>query len=339
MRQYMTHALLTVLAAGCGYDRSPVPYDLPNALPTESLWVASGSDPALLRFAREQLLASGSKTASATITTSSATLFTINGIAFDTAGTMWVASADDSLLIAFSAAALATSGFTAASRIITPNDESLSSPSAIAFDPHHRLWVANAETGTLARFDPTQFATSGALEPAHVIRGPTRPSALAFDASGSLWVANIRTNNIARYSAAQLADSGFVTPAVVLRPLGKEFTNPSALAFDAAGTLWVSYIGGATIAGFSPNQLSASGTSAPHITISLAGSFGLPAGLAFDADGNLWVVSAEGALHRFAASALLASGSPSPSEELLVHGHTLLSGIAFWPKPRRLPLN
>ncbi|MGH7678865.1 MAG: hypothetical protein ACRENU_10390 [Gemmatimonadaceae bacterium] len=328
-----------VLAAGCGYDRSPGPYDPPNVSHTEGLWVASGSDPALLRFAPEQLLASGSKTASATITTSSATLFTINGIAFDTAGTMWVASADDSLLIAFSAAALATSGFTVASRIISPTDESLSSPSAIAFDPHHRLWVANAETGTLVRFDPAQLVAGGAPRPANVIRGPTRPSGLAFDANGSMWVANIRTNSIAKYSAAQLDDSGFVTPAVLLRPTGSAFLGSSALAFDAAGNLWVAYLGGATIAGFSPAQLAVSGTSAPSIILRPAGSFGLPVGLAFDGDGALWVVTAEGALHRFAASTLLASGAPSPSEELLVRGHTLLSGIAFWPKPRRLPLN
>lgn len=339
MRRHMTYPVLAVLAAGCGYDRQGL-YDPPAASAIEGLWVASGSEPAILGLAPEQLLASGSKTARAIITTSSATLFTVNGIAFDTSGTLWVASADDSRLIAFSAAALAASGFAAASRVVTPIDESLSTPAAIAFDEAHRLWVANAETGTLVRFDAAQLGAGGALKPAHVIRGPTRPSALAFDASGSLWVANIRTSNIARYSAAQLNDTGFVTPAVALRPLGNAFLNASALAFDAAGNLWVAYVGSSTIVAFGPEQQSVSGTLAPRIVLTPAvGSFGLPVGLAFDGDGSLWVVSAEGTLHRFAASALLASGAPAPSEALLLPGHTLLSGVAFWPKPGRLPLN
>ncbi len=331
---------LIALAAGCGYDPGPGPYDPRPASAIEGLWVASAIEPAILGLAPEQLTSSGSKTARSTITTNSATLSTVNGIAFDSAGTLWVSSANDSRLIAFTAAALAESGLAAASRIITPIDESLSLPSAIAFDRQHRLWVSNAETGALVRFDASQLGTSGAPKPAHAIRGPTRPTALAFDASGALWVANIRTNNIARYSTAQLNDTGFVTPAVVLRPIGDAFQNPSALAFDAAGNLWVAYVGSTTIVAFSPEQQSASGTSAPHTTLRPAtGSFNLPVGLAFDANDALWVVSVDGALHRFAASALLASGAPAPSGELLVRGHTLLSGVAFWPKPRRLPLN
>lgn len=332
--------LLLSLAAACGYDGPSGPYEPPGDAAAAGLWVASGSDPAILRFSGDQLVASGARTARTTLTTSSATLFTVNGVAFDTSGTLWIASADDSRLIAFSPADLAVSGATQASRVLTAFDGSMDLPSAIAFDRQHRLWVASLASGALSRFDPAQLRETGAPVPATTIIGPTRPSALAFDASGGMWVANIRTSRVVRYSVAQLEESGALTPEIVLSALANSRLNPSALAFDADGNLWVAYIGSTIVASFAPDQLSATGTPEPRIVLSPApGSFAGPVGLAFDDGGSLWVVSTEGALHRFAPSQLLESGAPVPSTTILVSGHTLLTGIAVWPKPGRLPLN
>jgi sugar lactone lactonase YvrE len=339
MRFKLFVAVLLGIATGCAYDRPAGPGETPVPIPNEGLWIASGSTPAILKLAPDRLHVSGNTNASVAVTTASATLLTVNSVAFDTAGTMWVASADDSRLIALSATALGAAGATVASRIITPAGESLSTPSAIAFDANQRLWVANAETGTLVRYDAGQLATSGAPEPALRIIGPTRPSALAFDASGGLWVANSRTNSIARYSPDQIATSGTVTPGIVLRPLGAAFIGATALAFDAAGTLWVAYPSGNFIAGFSREQLAVSNTSAPKVVLSAAPeSFAVPVGLAFDADGALWIASGDGTLVRYAASSLRTSGAPAPSDALTISGHTALSGIAFWPRPPMLPL-
>lgn len=332
---------LLVVATACSYDSSaPERFDEPISDVNDGLWIASGSSPAILRLAAPQLLAGGRQNPSATVTTSSATLFTINSLAFDRTGTLWVASEDDSLLLAFSPDALAASGFTAASRVIRPTQRSLRAPSAIAFDRLQRLWVANFETGTLVRFDPEQLAASGAPTPAVIISGLSHPTGIAFDAEGSLWVANSRSNTVEKYSGAQLEASGSPTPQVELSAIESSLSTPFALAFDVLGNLWVANVGKRTVVAFSPEALTASGSPAPRVALSsLEGSFGIPVGLAFDAQGSLWVVSGEGALHSFTSATLAATDAPEPSAELLLNGHTLLSGIAFFPVPLGLPIN
>lgn len=333
---------LTAAATACGYDsNAPDQYDtltVPDA--NEGLWIASGSSPAILRLAPTQLLSSGRQIPSATVTTSSATLFTVSGLAFDASGTLWIASADDSLLLAFSPEVLAASGFSVASTVIDPTERSLSAPSAVAFDRLQRLWVANVKTGTVVRFDPGQLAAGGAQTPVVVITGLAQPTALAFDAGGSLWVANSQTNTLVKYSAAQLGASGAPTPQVVLSASESSISNPFALAFDAVGNLWVANVGKSTIVAFAPEALAATGSPLPRIEFSSrTSSSQLPVGLAFDPRGDLWVTSAEGSLLRFAAGDLTETGTPEPTAELFLNGHSLLSGIAFWPTSPGLPIN
>lgn len=72
------------------------------------------------------------------------------------------------------------------------------------------------------------------------------------------------------------------------------FGEPAALAFDAAGSLWVSDIPRNKIASFTESQLSESGFVAPQVVISTLGSsLRNPAGIAFDAEGSLWVAKCE----------------------------------------------
>lgn len=335
--------VLVALAIGCGYDASaPGSYGTPPIVDAnEGLWVVSASDPAILRLAPGQLLSSGRQIPSTTITTSSASLFTFNALAFDAAGTLWIASAEDSLLLAFSPEVLAVSGFSAASTVITPIERSLSTPAAVAFDRRQRLWVANFETGTIVRFDPEQLVLGGAQRPAVMITGLSHPTAIAFDARGALWVADSRANTLVKYSPAQLETSGSPRPEVVLSATEGSLAIPFAIAFDTGGKLWVANLGRSTIVAFGPEQVAATGSPAPQIGLASSGadSFGTPVALAFDAEGSLWVVSADRGLHKFARPALGTTGKPTPSAELLVTGHTLLSAIAFWPRSPGLPLN
>ena len=334
---------LIALSAGCGYDsNAPESYGTPAvADANEGLWIASGINPALLRLAPSQLLSNGRQIASTTVTTSSASLLTINGIAFDDDGTMWVASADDSLVLAFSPDILATSGLSEASTVIAPVEQSLRASAGIAFDQSQRLWVANFTTGTIVRFDRGQLAAGGAQTPAVTISGMSGPTALAFDASGSLWVTNSTAHTLFKYSAAQLERSGSPRPAVVLSAVDSSLSNPFAPAFDAGGRLWVANIGTATIAAFTPEMLAVTGSPTPELEIVSLGdsSFVLPVGLAFDDEGNLWVGGGDDAVYRFAQSTLSPTGKPTPSKQLFLNGRTLLSGIAFWPKVPGLPIN
>lgn len=335
--------LVVAVAAGCGYDSTaPNGYTPPSAPLNDGLWTASGSPSAILRLDPTQLSGSGDRAPATAVTTPSARLFQLNSIAFDTDGTMWVASQEDSALLEFSPSALASSASVAATAVITSKEGSLSGPTGLAFDRQHRLWVANYSNGSLVRFDRAQLASGGAQAPAVVLSDPVHhPTALAFDAAGSLWVSDNHSNKIAKYLATQLETSAaFPAPAAFLSTNGTSLVNPGGLAFDASGNLWVANAGSQRIAAFSPEQLATTGSPFPHIVLTpAAGSVNLPEGLAFDADGSLWVMNGDGVLEKFGSTALGSSGSVAPTVRLALTGHVLFWSVAFWPKPPGLPLN
>ena len=335
-----TVALLFAISTSCGYDSTSPIYNPPVVLSNIGLWTSSGSPSEILRLEPTQLNGSGNLTARTAINTSSSTLFTLNSIAFDTDGTMWVASQDDSTLLSFAPAKLGASGSVDASTFIESTDGSLSGPAGLAFDRQHRLWVANFSNGTLVRFDRGQLAAGRTQIPAIVINGPGHPTGLAFDASGALWMSDSRSNKIVKYSAEQLETSGFLTPAVVLSPLGTTLVNPTGLAFDASGNLWVANSGSQRIVKFSSEQLAATGSPVPQTILTpAAASAYFPEGLAFDSDGSLWVITVDGILDKFTSNQLLATGTPEPSVHLILPDRLLFWSVAFWPKPSGLPLN
>jgi sugar lactone lactonase YvrE len=339
-RQTTFVAAFTV-AVGCGYD-STTPYAAPEPNPTvqEGLWTASASNPAILRLSPNQLLTTGDRVPATKISTPSAELFDLNGIAFDADGTLWVTSQNDSMLVAFAPASLTRSGSAAATIVISPNNGSLSAPTGLAFDRQHRLWVANSANGTVVRFDPAQLRSSGSPVPAVTISGLGKPVALAFDANGSLWVSDARRFKIASFSEIQIAASGFLAPQVVISSLAATLSSPAGIAFDADGNLWVGNVGNQTVVAFSPAQLAATGSPVPSVVLSSnAGSLNIPSGLAFDSDGSLWVLGGAGALEKFPRAALGATGSPAPSVRIGLSGYVLFWSVAFWPTPAALPLN
>ncbi len=230
-------ALLLPIAAGCGNDATtPIPPTPPVG--QDGLWTVSGSPSAILRLDPTQLTDTGQRDPATALTTPSALLHTLAGVAFDAAGNLWIASEDDSLLLAFAPGALSSSGHKAASTVITPTRGSLSGPIGLAFDAQHRLWVVNDRSATLVRFDTAQLAAGGAQAPAVVLSLPGSPVAIAFDAAGSLWVSDNQFNVIYKYTADELATSGSPPPAFFLTG-ADSLLNPTGLAFDAAGNLWV----------------------------------------------------------------------------------------------------
>ena len=329
-----TLALLLPLA-GCGGDStSPNPIAHP-----EGLWTVSGIPSAIVHLAPDQLATSGNRAPTTEVTTPSAKLSEPGGIAFDTDGTMWIASSFDSVLVAFSPASVATSGTVAARTVIKAVNGSLRLPTGIAFDRNHRLWVANTGNGTIVRFDRDQLASSGAPAPTVVLAGQTHPAGLAFDAEGSLWVSYPLTSTLVKYTGDQLEASGAPAPAVILTATDRSLDGPEYIAFDATGNLWVPNVGNFTIVSFTPAQLAVSGSPVPQVVLSANSSLALPISLAFAADGSLWVMNGEGQLEQFAVGSLAASGAPAPTVRVALASHTLLLNEAFWPVPAGLPLN
>ncbi|MEO7963135.1 MAG: SMP-30/gluconolactonase/LRE family protein [Gemmatimonadaceae bacterium] len=338
-----TIVLLVVVATACGYEMAATAtYEPPPATtPNDGLWLINGSRgiATILRLSPTQLLTGGTVTAATESNTASASLFALNSIAFDASGTMWIASAADSLLLAYPAALLGASGLRPARAVILPTNRSLSGPSGMAFDRKHRLWVENSLSGTLVRFDSTQLITSGRPTPTAIIEGLTNPMGIAFDASGGLWVADGQSSTVVRYSAAQLELSGRLAPDVVLRATAHSLASPVALAFDASGNLWVSNIGSGAMVEFSATQLAASGAPTPRVSLTSEPAFGLPVVLAFDAEQSLWVLDVSGRLGQFSKSDLREGGSKDPRVTVEIQDNSPLAGLAFFPKPRGLPLN
>jgi len=106
--------------------------------------------------------------------------------------------------------------------------------------------------------------------------------------------------------------------------------DPSALAFDAAGNMWVADLHG-TVVEFSSSQSCATSPS-PVVTISL-GNYGgiygyvIVRGMAFDASGNLWVVHSFGSgipgeVVEYSKTQLATSGSPVPQVVLTMPTQT-----------------
>lgn len=333
-----TFALAFTVVAGCGYDSSySMAPPAPDSAFEDGLWTASGGSPAILHLAPTQLLTDGNRTPATSISTSSAQLSELNGIAFDADGTIWVTSQHDSTLVAFAPTSLAHSGSAEATTLISSS--ALGAPTGLAFDKQHRLWVANLDHGTIVRFDPAQLASSGSPVPSVIITGLGQPAALAFDASGSLWVSDIRRNKIASFSEAQLSASGFVAPQVVISTTGTSLVNPAGIAFDADGNVWVANASNQTVVAYTPAQLATTGSPVPNIVLSCNASLGNPVGLAFDTDGALWVVGDADAVEKFPKASLGATGAPAPSVRLTLANYTLFWNVAFWPRPFGLPLN
>src|SRR3954469_19696789 len=95
-----------LFASACDYNSSypsgPTVYPPPVTTKfAEGLWTVSGSPGEIARLDATQLLVSGTQTPLTRLSTSSASLFTLNSIAFDDDGVMWVASEDDSQVLAF----------------------------------------------------------------------------------------------------------------------------------------------------------------------------------------------------------------------------------------------
>ena len=189
-------------------------------------------------------------------------LNTALALAFDAAGSLFVANSGNSTIVK-----------------LTPNgigavfaSTGLNVPVGLAFDASFNLFVANSGDDTIEKFAPNGVGTIFAST------GFNRPLGLAFDASGNLFVANGGNNTIEKFApngvGTVFASSVFSGPISV----------PSELAFDASGNLFVGNFV-ETIVQFTPSGTKSSFTTVPAEV----------EGLAFDNVGNLLVANGGGA--------------------------------------------
>jgi sugar lactone lactonase YvrE len=96
-------------------------------------------------------------------------------------------------------------------------------------------------------------------------------------------------------------------------PATSSFADPTGLALDAGGNLWVCNYRGSNMLMFSAAALAGSAEGGPAASVVISGLRG-PNDLAFDRAGTLWVVDYDaGLVAGYLPSQLAASGEPSPS--------------------------
>jgi streptogramin lyase len=215
----------------------------------------------------------------------------------------------------------------------------------LAFDDRGNLWTIPISGNQIIRLpaaslDPQATAAPG---PDLVISSPAllSPENLAFDADGNLWVvayggagqsiATIIRFDDPRGLTGNVTLDATVTIAPASTPEAQlQFLQPSALAFDQAGSLW--FAAAANVLRFDgPQSLQGAVTAAPAAVLSGGDAY---ASIAFDAAGALWITGANGGffVERIGNPGALAGAvNPIPIARVSLPGGASLfaGGLAF----------
>jgi len=223
---------------------------------------------------------------------------------------LWVANGTN--VVEYNPAQLG-SGTAATAPHVSINSEVFGSPQGVAFDPMGNLWVVDptanvkgAPTPALYEFSAAQLAalaTDNAPEPVVIITSTFMqgPRQIVIDVLGNAWIADPTANAVLTYTAAQLSQSGNQAIGPVLLISSDQFANPSGVAFDSAGDLWIANSGttdaiGTTIVEITKAKIPAipeMGTATPKVVSDASienvnGTVQGPWALAIDSSDTMW---------------------------------------------------
>jgi len=261
-----------------------------------------------------------------------------SSIDFDSSGNLWVADKGNNRILKYPAANLATGG--AATVVLGQSDftsdaqgltaTTMKNATSVTFDSSGNLWVADKGNSRILKYPAANLATGGA---ATVVLGQSgltsdakgttattliNATSVTFDSSGNLWVADKGNSRILKYPAANLATGGAATVALGQTDLtsndhgnvnspyshsAKQFHNPTDIAIDSTGNVWISEWNNHRVLKFDTSNLKIGGAATvvlgqTDFTSKTLGNTATTlretAGIAFDSSGNLWVTDTGG---------------------------------------------
>jgi sugar lactone lactonase YvrE len=245
-----------------------------------------------------------------------------SGMAFDSAGDLWLADTNNSRVLEF--AAPFTSGEAASVVIGQRNYTSiamlasaggLKEPGAVTFDSHGDLWVVDGGDNRVLEYEPpftngmNASLVLGQPDLATVTNSTTQggmdfPASARFDSSGNLWVSDAGNNRVLEYRAPSasgmnatlvLGQPGFTTNAHAAAQSGLYI--PQSLAFDSSGDLWVTDSFNDRVLefdapfsdGMQASTVLGQATFTSTATATTRSGLDLPSEVGFDKAGDLWV--------------------------------------------------
>jgi len=176
-------------------------------------------------------------------------------------------------------------------------------PSGVATDASGNIYVADNNNNLIRKISPsgvvTTLAGSGAAGSANgigIAASFNQPGSVSTDASGNVYVADANNNQIRKITPAgvvtTLAGSG-AAGSVNTTFTSASFNNPTGVATDAPGNVYVADAGNNLIRKVSPagvvSTLAGSGTQGSINGQGPTASFYQPTGVATDASGNVYV--------------------------------------------------
>lgn len=299
------------------------------------------------------------------------------GIAFDSgSGKLFVADSTRNRILRFANVSALANGDAAEAVIgqadfdtFTPGltNATLDSPIGIHTDGAGNLWVADFGNNRVLRFPnaatagngPTADIVLGQVDFTSETTGTTgtsmnAPNSVFSDSLGNLWVSETGNNRVLRFANAGSLTSGASASGVIgetsfgvgVAGLAGSIDNPSGIAVDAAGTLWVCDLFGNRILRFDDAAAKANGADADGVLgqgglSSLApgldqDSLNTPNGIGLSGDGTLFVIDSSN--HRVLVFRNAASKpNGAPADEVIGQPNFTSNAIGFTEKNLKSP--